>query len=85
MRAMCFRSRPSGSRLLFAFPETDRIKDDATIRTSLKRKPWPECVLFVDDRDSVVFISLAVTIDANGDLTLPVLDDQVDPFAELHA
>ena len=39
-----------------------------------------EFVLFVDDGDCFVFVRLAVTVDADSDRSLFVLDDQIDPF-----
>ena len=70
--------------LLIAFPDPDGVKHDLAIRTTLESKSRSELILFVDDGDRLVFVGFAVAVDANGDLTLPIFDDQVGPFPELH-
>ena len=69
---------------VFACPEPDGIKHDSTVRSSLEGESWPQFVLFVDDGDFLVFVRLTVTIDTDSDLPLAVLNDQIDPFTELH-
>lgn len=54
------------------------------IRTSFESKPGPEFILFVDDGDRFVSVSLAEAVDSDCDPTLFVFDDEVDPFTEFH-
>lgn len=65
----------SDAQLPFAFPKTHRVENDPTIRPALEGEPRPQFVLFVDDVHRFVFVRLAVAVDSNGDLTLPVFDD----------
>jgi antitoxin component of MazEF toxin-antitoxin module len=70
--------------LLFALPQSDRIKYDLAVRASLERESGTEFIFFVADGYLLVLVGLAVTVDAYSDLPLFVFDDQINPFIKLH-
>ena len=65
-----------GVLFYFRLPESDGIKDDLAIRTSLERKPRSEFILFVDDGDRFVFVGIAVTVN--------VSDEIMDLYNHIH-
>ena len=69
--------------LALAVPETNRVEDDAAVWTALEGQSRAGLVFFVDDGDGFVFVRPAETVDADGDLPLPVFNDHINPVTEL--
>lgn len=69
---------------LFAIPESYGVKYDLAIGAAFESEPWTQFVFFVDDRDGIVFVSLAMPVDDHAHLAFFVFDDQIDPLSEFY-